>query len=483
MDRKWREVVVDLAELTAVELMSHYAAGTASPSEAVSACMSRVEQYDGQINAILTPMFEQATEAADRSTARWAAGTARPLEGVPYGLKDIIATEGVLTTGGSALYKSWIPSSDAVVADRLVSAGGIPMAKLQTFEFACGGAANKTFGPVHNPWDLRRTTGGSSSGSAAAVAAGMLPVAIGTDTGGSIRIPSAYCGLSGLKPTYGRVPRSGIMGLSWTCDHAGPMTRSVADAAAVLGVIAGHHPSDPYASRRGVPAYLEVLDRDVTGLRVGRPTDYLLERTHPAVADAFQSAVAVLERAGAVVVDVKLPLAELAEAAAWLAIYAEMLAYHSDHLPGIDDRDEMGAGLLALGPFVSAADYLRAMRFRVLFQQSIEAVFDDVDVLVTTGTPTIAPLLDDMLADIGTERVDWLKVASRTSIPFNFTGQPALCVPSGFVEGMPVSLQIVGRPHDDSTVLALGAAFQRETQHHLTRPDLDVHGKKATYVR
>jgi aspartyl-tRNA(Asn)/glutamyl-tRNA(Gln) amidotransferase subunit A len=392
------------------------------------------------------------------------------MEGVPYGLKDIIATAGVLTTGGSALYADWVPTKSAVLADRLAAAGGILLAKLQTFEFACGGADSKTFGPVHNPWDLSRTTGGSSSGSGAAVAAGMVPIAIGTDTGGSIRIPAAYCGITGLKPTYGRVPRTGVMGLSWTMDHAGPMTRSVEDAALATGIIAGHDPSDPYSSPRPVPAYDLSRSSEPARFRVGRPVGYLLEMMHPAVAEAFDRALGDLAATGVTIVDVELPTIYLSEAAGWMIVYAEMFALHEGHLDGIDDRDEMGAGLLARTPFVSAADYIRALRLRTVVQQDVERVFAGVDALAMPGATTVAPKLEDMLVDTGADQVDWLAVATRTSLPFNFTGQPGLCMPMGLVDGLPVSLQLVGRPHDEQTLFALGAAYQRATEHHLAYP-------------
>lgn len=464
--------MTDLADCTATELMQLYATREASPVEVTSACLERIEATDGAINAILLLLEDDALKQAAESEQRWSRGTARPLEGVPYGLKDIIATSGVGTTGGSALYRDWVPERGAVLADRLAEAGGVLLAKLQTFEFACGGAANKTFGPVHNPWDVTRTTGGSSSGSGAAVAAGMVPVAIGTDTGGSIRIPAAYCGITGLKPTHGRVPRTGVMGLSWTMDHAGPMTRSVPDCALTLGVIAGHHPSDPSASARAVPAYRKAMTGSAAGLTVGRPAGYLLEMMHPDVGAAFDRSLEALADAGAAIVDVELPTIHLSEAAGWLVIYAEMFALHEGHIPGIDDRDEMGAGLLARTPFVSAADYLRALRLRTVVQREMEDVFQNVDALACPGATTVAPHLDDMLVDTGAEFIDWLAVATRTSLPFNFTGQPGLCMPMGTVEGLPVSLELVGRPHDEQTLFDLGAAFQNCTDHHLARPSI-----------
>ena len=463
--------MTDLADCTASELVDLYAAGTASPVEATKACLERIAATDGAINAILLLLEDAALAQAAESESRWSRGTARAFEGVPYGLKDIIATAGVATTGGSALYQDWVPRTGAVLADRLAAAGGVLLAKLQTFEFACGGAMSKTYGPVRNPWDLARTTGGSSSGSGAAVAAGMMPMAIGTDTGGSIRIPAAYCGITGLKPTHGRVPRTGVMGLSWTMDHAGPMTRSVADCALTMGVIAGYDASDPSSSSLPVPVYRPARD-SARGMRVGRPTGYLTEAMHPDVAAAFESALAALAEAGATIVDVDLPSIHLAEAAGWLIVYAEMFALHEGHIPGIDDRDEMGAGLLARGPFVSAADYLRALRLRTVVQREMEQVFAGIDALACPGATTIAPLLEDMLADTGSQRVDWLEVAPRTSLPFNFTGQPGLCMPMGTVDGLPVSLQLVGRPHDEQTLFALGSAFQAATDHHLATPPI-----------
>jgi aspartyl-tRNA(Asn)/glutamyl-tRNA(Gln) amidotransferase subunit A len=235
----------ELADLTASELLALYAAGSASPVDATQSCIDRIAAVDGPLNAVLLLLADSALEQARDSERRWRSGDARPLEGIPYGLKDIVATAGVTTTGGSALYRDSVPSEDAALAGRLSAAGGILLAKLHTFEFACGGADNRTFGPCRNPWDLARTTGGSSSGSGAAVAAREMPLAIGTDTGGSIRIPAAYCGITGLKPTYGRVPRHGVMGLSWTMDHAGPMTRSAEDAARMLAIIAGADRATP----------------------------------------------------------------------------------------------------------------------------------------------------------------------------------------------------------------------------------------------
>lgn len=464
----------DLADATATELLALYAAGEATPRDAVEACLARIEAAEPALNAIITLLAEEALAGADAALERWRSGTARPIEGVPYGLKDIIATEGVLTTGGSGLYLDHVPTETAAHVTRLDDAGGLLLAKLGTFEFACGGAANQAFGPVRNPWDLSRTTGGSSSGSGAAVAAGMVPLAIGTDTGGSIRIPAAYCGITGLKPTYGRVPRHGVMGLSWSLDHAGPMARSVADAALMLGLIAGPDERDPYASARPVPGYVAELGTSAGrgGWRVGRLRGWYEEPMHPAVAAAYDDAVGELATLGIEVADVELPGTAVAVAGALCVLYTEMLSLHEGHLPTIEERDSMGAGLLAAAPFVAGSDYVRGLRHRRVFQQELSEAMAGFDAFVLPGACTAPPPLATMLADTGDGVVDWLGLAMRNHIPFNYSGSPALCVPGGLSGGLPVSVQLVGRPHDEATLFAIGAAYQAATAHHQARPPL-----------
>ncbi|WP_432563703.1 amidase [Kineococcus sp. SYSU DK003] len=475
----------DLTDKTATELLALYASGQASPVEAVQDCFARIAAVDPALNAVLTPLQEQALASAADSADRWVKGTARPLEGVPYGLKDIVATAGIRTTGGSRLYEDHVPTADATLAARLRNAGGVLVAKLHTFEFACGGAQNRTFGECRNPWDLTRTTGGSSSGSGAAVAARMMPVAIGTDTGGSIRIPSSYCGLTGLKPTYGRVPRDGVMGMSWTMDHAGPMTRSAADAALVLDVIAGASPGDPTSSARPVPDHFAAVGASVAGRRVGRPRGWFEDRMHPAVGAAFEAALAQLEGTGVEVVDVELEEIDVIATASWAVIYAEMLSLHADVAHLVEDRDSMGAGLLAATPYVHAADYLKALRYRAVFQQQLDAVMSaaGIDAFVTPAATTTPPRLADMLVDTGDGLVDWLDVASRVTVPFNYSGSPALVMPGALVDGMPTSIQLAGRPHQESTLLSLAGAFQSVTAHHLARPaEAPLHTPAPTTV-
>jgi aspartyl-tRNA(Asn)/glutamyl-tRNA(Gln) amidotransferase subunit A len=465
--------MTDLADLTATELLTAFAAGTATPTETVEACLARIDATEPAANAVLTVVADQARAQAADSDVRWQTGTARPLEGVPYGLKDIVATAGIRTTGGSSLYEDYVPEVDAVLATRLAEAGGVLLAKLATFEFACGGAVNKTFGPTPNPWDHRRTTGGSSSGSGASVALGQVPLAIGTDTGGSIRVPSAFCGLTGIKATYGRVPRHGVMGLSWTMDHAGPMTRSVADCALMLDVIAGPDPLDPTTVPAEDTPFVEALGRDVGGMRVARNRTFLEASMHPAIAGAYETALAELVDLGVEIVDVELPTIDLTMVAGWWIIYAEMLSLHEGHVSRIEDRDEMGASLLGAAPFVSAADYLRALRLRSAFQRELDTAMAGCDALVAPGMVALPPVIAPaMTSDLGDREVPWLDAASGINVPFNLTGSPALVLPSGQVDGMPVSLQFVGRPRDEASLFTLGSAYQASTTHHLRRPAL-----------
>lgn len=464
---------VDLADLTAAQLLAAFADGSALPSEAVEACLARIESTDPGVNAVLTLLAGRARTQALESDHRWADGTARPLEGVPFALKDIVATAGILTTGGSALFEDHVPATDAVLAARLAEAGGVLLAKLQTFEFACGGAVNKTFGPTLNPYDATRTTGGSSSGSGASVALGQVPLAIGTDTGGSIRIPAAYCGLSGLKATHGRVPRTGVMGLSWSLDHAGPMTRSVEDCALMLDVIAGADAGDPTSlPLEEGPTFRSATTRDVTGMRVGRARGQLESPAHPEVAAAYEEALLELAGLGVEIVDIDLPTFDLTPIASWTIIYAEMLSLHEAHVHDIEARDEMGASLLGAAPFVSALDYLRALRLRVSFQRELADAMAGLDALVTPAMLSLPPVISPLMTcDVGTgEEVSWLDSACLPFVPFNLTGNPALVFPSGVVQGMPMSIQLVGHHRDEATLLALGAAYQRATSHHLVRP-------------
>ncbi|MGX7680829.1 amidase [Jatrophihabitans sp. DSM 45814] len=455
---------------TASELLSGYASKQFSPDEVVADTFEHIATVDPALNAVILPLQDSARSAAAQSTARWAAGTQRPLEGIPYGLKDIIATAGIRTTGGSALFIDNVPAADATVARRLAEAGGILIGKLHTFEFASGGAENRALGICRNPWDIQRGTGGSSSGSASAVAAAEVSFALGTDTGGSVRIPAAYCGIVALKPTFGRVPRTGVMPLSWSLDHVGPMTRSVADAALVLQAIAGYDESDATCSSRPVPSYVAGSAETAEGLKLGRPRGWFEDSVEPSVLAPFDRACGELADLGVQIVDVALPDAQLWDAAAWCIIYAEMLSLHQEHVGDIEHRDAMGAGMLSVGPFIHAVDYLRALRYRSVAQRQLSEAMSGLAGLITPSVTTVAPPLDTISSSDDSAR--WLAAATRMSTPFNLTGVPALSMPIGFVDSLPVSMQIITRPHDELTALRLGRHYEQHTAYHQRQPAL-----------
>jgi aspartyl-tRNA(Asn)/glutamyl-tRNA(Gln) amidotransferase subunit A len=465
--------VTNLADLTATELLGLFRAGAASPVEAVRDCLARIEALEPSVNAVLTLRGEECLAEAVASAARYEDGTARPLEGVPYGLKDIICTAGVRTTGGSKIYGDHVPGESAALAERLAAAGGLLLAKLQTFEFAFGHEINTHYGTMPNPWDLTRTAGGSSSGSGAALAARYLPLAVGTDTGGSIRVPASYCGITGLKATFGRVPRHGVMPLSWTLDHAGPMTRSVADNALMLGVMAGHDPRDPTSLRAPVDDYAGALREDLAGVRIGVPADWFFAVCDPQVEAATRAAIAVLEDAGAEIVEVALPHAHLTEAIGWTIMYPECASLHEITFDRLEDYDTRFAERLVACQFVTGADYLHALRARHLLQRDYEAAFERADAIVSPGCPVVAPPLDTMLAEVGDERVPWLDVAARCTMPYNVTGMPALSIPAGLNDrGLPMGISIAARPLDEATCFRVGHAFQSRTRHHTLVPPL-----------
>jgi len=462
--------VTQLADLGVAELMDAFRSRRASPVEAVESCLDRIDRIDPQVQAVLTLLPDLALEQARESSERWSKGTARLLEGIPYGLKDIIATAGIRTTGGSALYEDWYPTESATLADRLAAAGGILVAKLYTFEFA--GGANAT---TCNPWDLERTAAGSSSGSAAAVAAQELPLSVGTDTGGSIAIPAAFVGVAGLKPTYGRIPRTGIMPLSWTLDHAGPMTRSALDAALALQVLAGYDPKDPNSGMVDVPDYTAGINAGVRGLTIGVPTEWFFDVCDPEIAKATWDAVRVLEGAGARVVEFDLPSTRQVQlhAIELTVVYAEMASLHSPTFAQLERYGPEYQKLLTRGQFVHATDYLHCLRARHLVQLDFERAFETMDAVIVPGCVCIAPRHDHMVAKIGDEEVPLLDCISRTTAVFDIVGLPTLTIPSGLDrEGLPMGIAVASRPYDEVTCFRVSHAYQTLTSHHRLAPPI-----------
>ena len=461
-----------------VELSRMIATKEVSPLEVVRAYLERVTALDGTLKSFITVCGDAALEAARTAEAELQAGRAvGPLHGVPYAPKDLYNTKGVRTTGGSKILADFVPLDDATVVGRLRAAGAIVLGKLNMHEFAYGPEGlNAHYGDARNPWDrgAHRIAGGSSSGSAVAVAAALCPGALGSDTGGSIRIPAALCGISGIKPTYGRVSRAGVLPLAWSMDHVGPMARTAADCALMLGVMAGYDPADPTTSVLPVPDYMAALTGDVKGLRVGLLRAHFTDVAVAEVRDAVLAAAKTLERAGAVVDEVNLEHVASVSAASVAIVATEALAYHadwlrtraSDYQPDVRERLRMGA-------FVSGVHYVRAQQVRQLVRAEVDAALARRDVLLAPATPIPAPVLGDKETVLGDGKSDVRSALIRLTRPFNFSGHPACSVPCGFTtDGLPVGMQIVGRPFDEATLLRAADAYQRSTEWHTRRPVL-----------
>lgn len=452
----------ELCDLTLTEASALIAAREVTPLELTESALARIEGADGRVGAFVTVTADAAREAAVRATAEIASGGVRgPLHGLPLAVKDLIDTAGVLTTSSSAVREHHVPDADAAVVQALHRAGMVIVGKTHTHEFAYGGVTPTT----RNPWDLTRMVGGSSGGSAAAVSYGAVAAALGTDTAGSIRIPASLCGVVGLKPTFGRVPRGGIASLSWSLDHVGPLTRTVTDAALVLNAIAGHDARDPGSSRAAVPDFTQGLDDGVAGVRVGVPTNYFTERIDLETDRAVRAAIGLLEGQGAVVVPVEVPAAERFGAVITGIMMPEASAYHRRALRETPDlyTDEVRT-LLEVGETILATDYIDALRFRQVMKQAWKDMMQDAraDVVVAPTVFTTALPADDPAYRWPDGRRETASVGyGRLAIPGNLFGLPTLQVPCGFsVSGLPIGLQIMGRPFDERTVLTVGRSVE-----------------------
>jgi len=462
------------------ELAHLVASREVSPVEVTQAHLDRIARLDPKLNAYVTVTADLALAAARVAEAAVVAG--RPLgslHGVPFGLKDVFDTKGVRTTAGSRILAERIPDADATVTRRLVEAGGILLGKLQMVEFAFGAdGVNDRYGTPWNPWDMaiHRVCGGSSSGAGAAVAAGMCPGALGSDTGGSVRIPASLCGLSGLKPTYGRVSRAGVLPLAWTMDHVGPMTRTAGDLALMLGVIAGPDPLDATSSEVPVPDYVAALSGEVDGIRVGVLREYFVDDAAPEQRAAVEAAGQTLEGLGATIEDTQLPAMPMSVAAKQTVLAPEAYAYHEAWLKtrAADYGSAVRARILA-GAFVTGTEYVNGQRLRTLLRNDIDRLLARYDVLLAPSTAFAASPVAEKTVELGGQSVPVAMNLSRYTGVFNLSGHPAASVPCGFTaEGLPIGLQIVGRWFDESTVLRVADAYQRATDWHARRPDLVV---------
>jgi aspartyl-tRNA(Asn)/glutamyl-tRNA(Gln) amidotransferase subunit A len=463
--------VDDLASLSLAEASELVRARKASPVDLTTTCLRRIERLNPRLNAFITVTSAQALSDAkaaegEISNGRWRGA----LHGIPVALKDLIDTAGVRTTAASAVFADRVPREDAEVVLRLKAAGAVLLGKLNMHEFAYGdSSAPSHFGPVRNPWDTGRVPGGSSGGSAAAVAAGLCYAALGSDTGGSIRQPAAYCGIVGLKPTYGLVSTRGVVPLSWSLDHIGPMCRTVADTALALQPIAGYDPSDTNSLAVTPPNYTDALRQNVSSLRLGVPRAVFYEDLHPEIEQAVKEALRVLGRLTASTRDVVLPPYKTLP-----VVGAEAYTYHAPYFTKTPERyQQMTRRRLEAGSRVTAAAYIEGRRELDRLRRAIVPVFSTVDLLVTPTTPTLPATVTEALNDPGTPPPGGVALSLRNTQPFDIYGLPCISVPCGFSRsGLPIGLSISGPPLGEREVLALAHAYEQATEWHKRRPSL-----------
>jgi aspartyl-tRNA(Asn)/glutamyl-tRNA(Gln) amidotransferase subunit A len=486
------DLMADLHTLTIAAARAALDAGQVSSLELTEALLARIDAVEPQVRAFLTLTAEQAREQARAADARRNGGAPSALHGIPIGIKDVICTSGVKTTCASRLLETFVPPYDATVVTRLKEAGAVLVGKLNCDEFAMGSSTeNSGFQTTCNPWDLSRVPGGSSGGSAAALAAGEVPGALGTDTGGSIRQPAGLCGISGLKPTYGRVSRYGLVAFASSLDQIGPMARTVEDLALMLQVLAGADPLDSTSAPRPVPDYRAALTGDIRGLRIGVPQEYFVEGMDQDVLRVTQEGIAVLREQGAELVDVSLPhtsyalptyyIIAPAEASANLARYDGVrygtrldaegmwgeIERTRGELFGAEVRRRIMLGTYALSAGYYDAYYRRAQQVRTLIRRDFAQVFEQVDLLVMPVSPSIAFPIGQKVDD----PVE-MYLSDIFTLTANLAGVPGLTIPCGLSAGMPVGMQFLGKPFDEETLLRVGDAYQRVTDWHTRAPAL-----------
>ncbi|KAB7623775.1 Asp-tRNA(Asn)/Glu-tRNA(Gln) amidotransferase subunit GatA [Alkalilimnicola sp. S0819] len=476
---------------TLAELAAALRGGEFSSVELTRSVLARIKALDGQLNSLVTLTEEQALVEAENADALLAQGRGGPLTGVPIAHKDIFCTRGVRSACGSKMLDNFIAPYDATVVERMRRAGAVMVGKANMDEFAMGSSNETSFhGAVRNPWDTSRVPGGSSGGSAAAVAAGLVPGATGTDTGGSIRQPAALCGISGLKPTYGRVSRWGMIAFASSLDQAGPMARSAEDLALMLQAMAGNDERDSTSVERAVPDYHQGLSKSLKGLRIGLPREYFGEGLDPAVAAVVEAAVEEYRRLGAEVREVSLPSNHLAIPAYYVIAPAEASSnlsrfdgvrygHRAENPADLEDlytrsrgegfgpevKRRIMVGAYALSAGYYDAYYLKAQQIRRLIRDDFLRVFEDVDVLMGPASPSTAFALGAKCDD-----PVQMYLSDVYTIAVNLAGVPAMSIPAGFHQGMPVGLQIIGRYFDEARLLNVAHKFQQATDWHQRLP-------------
>ncbi len=434
-----------------------------SPVELVNAAISRIERLNPTLLAFITVTPEYAIKRAREAEAELAAGKYRgPLHGIPVAVKDLFHMRGVRTTSGSKIFENQVSEFDSAVVERLEAAGAVILGKLNMHELAYGiSSANPHYGAVRNPWDLERSPGGSSGGSGAAVAANIVYGAMGSDTGGSIRIPAAFCGTVGLKPTYGRVSRYGALPLGYSLDHMGPLTRSVRDAALFLNAIAGRDRRDETSSRRPVVDFVPEDGCSLRGMRIGFPENFYFERVDPDVESAVRGAIARAASMGAELKPVLVPDIAALNAIGQVTLLAEASAIME---PYMEQRQQFGADVLSRldqGRLIPAVDYVNAQRLRRKLRAAFDKLWSEVDCFLTPTTPNTAPRIGENTIRLGGRDEDTRIATTRLVRGINVLGLPALSMPCGLSgNGLPIGLQIVGPPFEEAAVLKVGAALE-----------------------
>jgi aspartyl-tRNA(Asn)/glutamyl-tRNA(Gln) amidotransferase subunit A len=452
------------------QISSELRAGRVSPVELTRDCLTRIDKLNPQLNAFIAILADSALAGARRAEQEIQRGEYRgPLHGIPIGIKDIIDTAGTRTTAASALFKDRIPTEDAEVVRRLRAAGAIILGKQNLHEFAYGGSSMVSFfGEVHNPWDVSRVTGGSSGGSAASVAAGMGFAAVGTDTAGSIRLPAAYCGLVGLKPTYGRVSAHGVIPLAWSYDHVGPLANSVYDAAVMLQVLAGYDPADPASIDMPVPNFTTALDRLPSKVRVGIPRAFFFDDLHSEVAAAIEKAIELFQDLHVEIRDMKLEVSTDRTLSS-----AESYAYHEAFVARSPELYQPATlARIQSAAKTSAAAALCARRELDAARHSIQKIFEEVDILLTPTVPVPPAVIAELKANPDSLRPAELLMLRNTR-PFNVWGIPAITIPCGFTSGgLPIGLQLAAPPWREDLLLQCAHAYEQATDWHTRMPEI-----------
>ena len=463
--------------LSATDMAGLFRSGELSPVEATEAYLERIGEVDERLNSYITVTAGQARAEAKAAEAEIASGNYRgPMHGIPVAVKDQFYTQGVLTTGGSSILKDFVPEYDATVIANLKRAGAVLLGKLNMSEFAMGDAFHHPYGRPRNPWDLNRNPGTSSSGSGAATAAFLCATSLGEDTGGSIRGPAAFCGLVGIRPTWGRVSRYGVLGSTWSMDAVGPISRTVADCAVTLGAIAGYDPKDPYTWNVPVPDYLAELDAGVEGLRIGVVTERIdYDGVDPQVRDAVTQAIGLLGELGAEVQEVSIPLMPDSAAVSTAIIYPDAATVHRQGIEEyLSDYDHNIRVRLLAGSILPAQAHQKAQRLRHLLRQQVLEALERVDVLVMPTAPTGATPIPTAPGVASKEEfLEMLGGRRSYTAPFNLASVPAISINCGFTsESLPVGLQIAGRPFEESTVFRAARAYEQATDWDQRRPPL-----------